>query len=93
MIVEIKDENLARRLIDNGEAEKKDLFTAYYEEEVETRILIAKDNADGTIDEEAVRAYLLNNPPYSDYDFIFNSMVESIDNFTVSNCTLNQEGE
>ena len=82
MIIDVKDDKLARKLLREGKANNVDLFKAYYSEEVDTRLAMVKDNTDNLFDEDAVRDYYLNYYASSDiYDEAFEALLESIINF------------
>lgn len=82
MIIDVKDDKLARKLLREGKANNVDLFKAYYSEEVDTRLVIVKDNTDNLFDEDAVRDYYLNYYASSDiYDEAFEALLESMINF------------
>lgn len=82
MIIDVKDDKLANELLNEGKADKVDLFKAYYSEEVDTRLSMVKDNTDTLFDEEAVRNYYLNYYASADkYDEAFESLLESMINF------------
>lgn len=82
MIIDVKDDKLASKLLSEGKANKVDLFKAYYSEEVDTRLAMVKDNTDNLFDEEAVRDYYLNYYASSDiYDEAFEALLESMINF------------
>lgn len=82
MIIDVKDDKLARKLLREGKANNVDLFKAYYSEEVDTRLAMVKDNTDNLFDEDAVRDYYLNYYASSDiYDEAFEALLESMINF------------
>lgn len=82
MIIDVKDDKLARKLLREGKANKVDLFKAYFSEEVDTRLAMVKDNTDNLFDEDAVRDYYLNYYASSDiYDEAFEALLESMINF------------
>lgn len=82
MIIDVKDDQLASKLLSEGKANKVDLFKAYYSEEVDTRLAMVKDNTDNLFDEGAVRNYYLNYYASSDiYDEAFEALLESMINF------------
>lgn len=82
MIIDVKDDKLARKLLREGKANNVDLFKAYYSEEVDTRLVMVKDNTDNLFDEDAVRDYYLNYYASSDiYDEAFEALLESMINF------------
>lgn len=82
MIIDVKDDKLARKLLREGKANNVDLFKAYYSEEVDTRLAMVKDNTDSLFDEDAVRDYYLNYYASSDiYDEAFEALLESMINF------------
>lgn len=82
MIIDVKDDKLARKLLREGKANNVDLFKAYYSEEVDTRLSMVKDNTDTLFDEEAVRNYYLNYYASADkYAEAFESLLESMINF------------
>lgn len=82
MIIDVKDDKLARKLLREGKANNVDLFKAYYSEEVDTRLAMVKDNTDNLFDEYAVRDYYLNYYASSDiYDEVFEALLESMINF------------
>lgn len=82
MIIDVKDDKLARKLLREGKANNVDLFKAYYSEEVDTRLAMVKDNTDNLFDEDAVRYYYLNYYASSDiYDEAFEALLESMINF------------
>lgn len=82
MIIDVKDDKLARKLLREGKANNVDLFKAYYSEEVDTRLAMVKDNTDNLFDEDAIRDYYLNYYASSDiYDEAFEALLESMINF------------
>lgn len=82
MIIDVKDDKLVNKLLNEGKADKVDLFKAYYSEEVDTRLSMVKDNTDTLFDEEAVRNYYLNYYASADkYAEAFESLLESMINF------------
>lgn len=82
MIIDVKDDKLARKLLREGKANNVDLFKAYYSEEVDTRLAMVKDNTDNLFDEDAVRDHYLNYYASSDiYDEAFEALLESMINF------------
>lgn len=82
MIIDVKDDKLARKLLREGKANNVDLFKAYYSEEVDTRLAMVKDNTDNLFDEDAVRDYYLNYYASSDiYNEAFEALLESMINF------------
>lgn len=82
MIIDVKDDKLARKLLREGKANNVDLFKAYYSEEVDTRLAMVKDNTDNLFDEDAVRDYYLDYYASSDiYDEAFEALLESMINF------------